>query len=90
MGEDMIFWGLALKREHREAITKIWKVVIYPTKTTGDLIFRSREELVHSLKKLGLNDTFIFLLFLRGLISLNMNGERWLIQLVEIIEKTKI
>jgi hypothetical protein len=83
--------GLQLKHRPKEAITKIWKVVIHPIpKATGDLIFRSREELVKSLKQIGLNDTLILLLFLRGLISLNMEGERWLIQLIEIAEKVKV
>jgi hypothetical protein len=82
--------GLQLKNRSKEAIKKIWKVVIYPTKATGDLIFRSREELVKGLKKIGLNDSLILLLCLRGLIPLNMNGERLLVQLVEIVEKVKI
>ena len=77
-----------MRHSPKEAITKIWKVVIYPIpKASGDLIFRSRDELVRSLKQIGLNDTLIWLLFLRGLIELNVDGERLLIRLIEIVEK---
>jgi hypothetical protein len=74
----------------KESITKIWKVVIHPIpKLTGDLVFKKRDELVDSLKKIGLNDTLIVLLFLRGIVVFNRDGERWLIQLIEIVEKVK-
>ena len=78
-----------MKRTPKEVITKIWRVVIYPIpKASGDLIFKSRDELVKALKQIGLSDALIWLLFLRGLVELNINGERLLIQLVEIVEKT--
>jgi hypothetical protein len=79
-----------MKRTPKEVITKIWRVVIYPIpKASGDLIFKSRDEVVKALKQIGLSDALIWLLFLRGLIEFNMNGERLLIRLVEIVEKTR-
>ena len=87
----MLNTGSPLKTSPKEAITKIWKVVIYPIpKHTGDLIFKSREELVRSLKQIGLTEPLILLLFLRGIIELNTGGDRLLIQLIEIVEKTKV
>jgi hypothetical protein len=65
--------------------------VIHPiSKASGDMIFKSRDELVSSLKKIGLNDYLIWLLFLRGLIEYKVGGERLLIQLIEIVEKTRL
>ncbi len=79
-----------MKQSPKDVITKIWKVVIHPIpKMSGDLIFKSRNEVIASLKKLGLSDMHIWLLFLRGLIEININGDRLLIQLIEIAEKAR-
>ena len=52
------------------------------------MIFKNRDELVKSLKKIGLSDKLIWLLFIRGLIEYNVGGERLIVQLIEIAEKT--
>jgi hypothetical protein len=87
---EVLCVGSTLKDYPKDVITKLWKVVVYPIpKAAGDLIFRSREELVKTLKNIGLNDTLITLLFLRGLIELNIDGDRLLVQLIEVVERTK-
>lgn len=64
--------------------------MIHPlTKTPIEAIFNNKNDLKNSLKKIGLNDTLIWFLFLRGLIEFNLSGERVLIQLVEILTRTK-
>jgi len=79
-----------MKQGSKDVIKKIWKVVIHPVPAhTGELIFRTREELVMSLRQIGLTEPLILLLFLRGLIVLNTRDGRSLVQLIEIIEKVK-
>jgi hypothetical protein len=71
-------------------INKIWKLVIHPNiKSPYEKIFNNKNDLKNSLKTIGLNDTLIWFLFLRGLIEFNISGERVLIQLIEIITHTK-
>ena len=69
-------------------MNKIWTLVVHPlTKSPFQAIFNNKNDLKNSLKSFGLNDTLIWLLFLRGLIEFNVSGERILIQLVEIIAR---
>ena len=80
-----------MKKPSQQPLAKLWKIVVHPIqKSSNDMIYNSREELVKTLKHIGLNDTLIWLLFLRGLIKININGERLLIQIIEIVEKAHL
>lgn len=69
----------------------MWKLIFHPfSKASYEIIYNNKGELHNQLKKIGLDDNLIWLLFLRGLIDFNLKGERLILQIIEIIEKNSI